>query len=703
VPLALTSCGLICWSTPSDAKITSIVIDSTTTVPGASIPYETFTGRIFGTLDPKISKNSIIQDIGLAPKGKDGGVPYTATFQITTPVSAAQRTGLMIYEVSNRGRNAIPAASSLIPGVTYAESGWQGDLLANCTTSYPCTSLGTAYTGSPSEVIQVPVAHNPDGSTITGPVYGYIANARGNTAQMTIFTTPVPYKPNSLDTKDAQFWSVASQTAAGKVGPKTQIGSSDWAWADCSTTPFPGTPDPTRICLKKGFNPSLLYQMVFTAKDPLVLGVGYAATRDFISFLRYDKTDSNGTANPIAGSVSKVIMDGVSQSASFLRGSIFYGFNQDVSGRIVSDGAWSEIDGRMLFMNSRFALPDVLLEPDMMGDEAPAWWSDYPNLARNFPPASLLDRCKASNTCPQILETFGSAEFYTEKMSPDLIGMTAVGDIPLPSNVYRYYEPSTTHGGGGGGFTYTPNPVAARGSNFAANPNPETETNNALLNDFIAYLMKGTPMPPSVYPTLAQRQLVPPTQKDVGFPNIPGFPFGGNRPLRLAEYDFGPNIDYTNQTGFATIQPPTIVRVLPTYVTKVNSDGNETAGIPSVLLQAPLGTYTGWNTVATGVFKGQDKPLTGGYYPFEETKSERMAAKDPRPSLEERYGTHAGYVCVVKTATKTNLKERFLLSADAMNLISEAEESNVLRNTTPTKDDRNRANFLCGKGVQPPA
>src|ERR1700733_10564347 len=187
-PLALTSCGLICWSAPSDAKVTSIVIDSTTTVAGASIPYETFTGRIFGTLDPKISKNSIIQDIGLAPKGKDGSVPYTATFQITTPVSAAQRTGLMIYEVSNRGRNAIPAASSLIPGVTYAESGWQGDLLANCTTSYPCTSLNTAYTGSPSEVIQVPVAHNPDGSTITGPVYGYIANASGNTAQMIVFT-----------------------------------------------------------------------------------------------------------------------------------------------------------------------------------------------------------------------------------------------------------------------------------------------------------------------------------------------------------------------------------------------------------------------------------------------------------------------------------------------------------------------------------
>jgi len=697
-------CGLICWSTPSDAGVTQIIIDSTTPVSGAPIPYETLTGRVFGELDPNSSYNNIIQDIGLAPREKNGDVQYIATFQITTPVSPAQRTGLMIYEVSNRGGTAIPAASSLISGVTYVQSGWQGDLLANCTTPYPCISLAAGpynpadVSGSPLEVLQVPVAHKADGSSITGPVYSRITNASGNTAQLIIFTSPVPYKPLSLVTSQSQFTSTTSQATDGTDGAKTQIPSSDWAWANCATTPFPGTPDPTRICMKNGFNPNLLYQMVFTAKDPLVLGVGYAATRDLISFLRYETSDDKGTANPIAGSIHKVISDGVSQSAAFLRATIFYGFNQDESRRMVSNGVWSEIDGRMLFMNSRFALPDVLLEPFMMGDEAPVWWSDFPNLARNLPPAGLLDACKASNTCPEIMESFGSAEFYTEKMSPDLIGMTAVSDIPLPPNVHRYYEPGTTHGGGAGGFTFTPNPPAVSGSNFAANPNPESDTNNALLSDFIEFLMNDRPMPPSVYPTLREHQLVPATQRDEGFPNIPGFPFGGTGQWPVLEYNFGPNIDYMNQTGFATIQPPLVERVLPTYAPTVNSDGNETAGIPSVLLQAPLGTYVGWNTIATGALEGQDTALTGAFFPFEETLAERVTAKDPRPSLEERYGTHAGYVCVVTRAADKNVSERFLLQSAATTMISEAEASNVLSGVTPTKADQDLANALCKSG-----
>ncbi|MEI9982227.1 MAG: hypothetical protein WDN69_02830 [Aliidongia sp.] len=188
--------------------------------------------------------------------------------------------------------------------------------------------------------------------------------------------------------------------------------------------------------------------MVFTAKNPLVLGTGYAATRDIISFFHNDASDSNGTANPIAGLVKKVISAGVSQSGSFIRSGIHLGFNADEQGRQVVDGAWPQIDGRQLYMNVRFALPDVITNLYMMSDEAPVWWADYPDLARHFGPEGMLDRCKASRTCPEIMETFGSLEMYDEKMSPNLIGFTAQGDIPLPQNVHRYYFPATTHGGG---------------------------------------------------------------------------------------------------------------------------------------------------------------------------------------------------------------------------------------------------------------
>ncbi|MFZ3238013.1 MAG: alpha/beta hydrolase domain-containing protein [Stellaceae bacterium] len=520
----------------------------------------------------------------------------------------------------------------------------------------------------------------------------------GNTAQLIIKSTPVPYKPLSTDTKQSKFWSVPSQSVFGVDGPKTSIPSSDWAWADCRTVPFPGTPDPTRICLKNGFNSSLLYEMVFVAKDPLVLGIGYAATRDVIAFFHHAMADDNGAANPIAGSIFKVLSIGGSQSGAFIRSGIHLGFNEDESGRQVVDGAWPQIDGRQLYLNVRFALPNVDGTLYMVGHEAPVWWADYPNKARRLPPAGMLDRCRDTKTCPLILETFGAEEFWDLLESPDLVGTTADADIPLPRNVYRYYYPGVTHGGGGGGFNFVANPPPASGCTLAANPNPESDTNNALQDDFIALLMNGTPMPPNVYPKLKQDQLVPPTQVATGFPKIPGFPFlGVYNPL--LKYDFGPQFDYMDQKGLVSIQPPIIDRVLPTYVVKVNADGNEIVGVGSVLHQAPLGTYTGWNAVATPTpgapFPGQICVNTGAFYPFGETKAERVAADDPRPSLEERYGTHAGYVCVVTAAANKSVGQRFLRSSAATTLIAQAQASNVLTDITPTPADQDIAASVC--------
>ena len=694
--------ALLGWSTPSSAAVTQVVIDSKSAVSGAPIPYTQYKGRVFGELDAADAHNAIIQDITLAPKNANGKVPYVATFQLTTPTSAASANGLLVYEVSNRGGNAIPSGASLTAGVSYVQSGWQGDRESNCATAYPCIPLNVPYTGT-SQIIQVPIARNPDGSSITGKVYGHIANATGSTAQMVIYTTPVPYKPQSLtDPARSTLWSLASQTTTGVDGPKTPLVLGvDWAWADCSTVPFPGTPDPTRVCLRNGFNSNLLYEMVFTAVDPLVLGVGYASARDVISFFHHATADSTGTANPIAGLVSKVISIGSSQSASFIRGSIFYGFNQDESGQQVVDGAWSQVDGRMLFMNARFALPDVITNLYMMGAEAPVWWGPYPNEAHGGAVESLFARCTATSTCPQIMETFGSLEMYAEKMSPDLVGMTAVADIPLPANVHRYYSPGVTHGGGGGGFTYTPNPAPSGACVYPANPNPSSDTYNALQDDFFAFIQDGTPMPPSAYPKLSQGQLVTATQANVGFPNIPGYPYQGNHLWPLMKYDFGPQVDYANQTGIMTIQPPIVDAVLPTLVPRVNVDGNEVVGVPSVNIQAPLATYTGWNTYAAGIYKGQQCALSGSSFPFVETKAQRIAAGDPRASLEERYGTHAGFVCQVTAAANKAVAQRFLRASAVATLTASAEASNVLTTGyTPTAADTMLGNFLCTMAAQ---
>jgi len=218
-------------------------------------------------------------------------------------------------------------------------------------------------------------------------------------------------------------------------------------------------------------------------------------------------------------------------------------------------------------------------------------------------------------------------------------------------------------------------------------------------------------MPPSVYPTLSKGQLVPNTKEGVGFPDIPGLPYGGNQAWPPFVYNFGPKENYDQESGVPTIQPPIIEKVLPVYAAKVNADGNEVVdGMPTVLGEAPLGTYVGWNLATTGwygpnasngpgsvgqVFAGAGN--SGGYYPFWDTKANRQAIGDPRLSLEERYGTHAGYVCVVTAAVNRAQQRRFLLPSDAQTLISQANTSNVLVANTATPADTALANSLCSQ------
>jgi hypothetical protein len=738
------------WTSPSNAYVQQIIIDSTNTanyapiplgssVTGSAVSYTIYTGRIIGALAPGNPLNAVITDINLAPTS-GGLVNYTAVFSIVTPTNPAARSGLMIHEVPNRGGNAINT-NALIAGATYVQSGWQPDLLAQCSTApvppYPCVSLSSPYgtasatypfftppTGLVDFVVQVPVAttdgNAPNGTnTITGQVYGHVCTgpagcplAAGSpptsTSHMAIQGPAfVPYQPVSTDTNQAQLWTVTSQTSSGADSAKTIIPSAQWAWSFCPSG-WPGTPNPNYICLNGAtFNPSLLYEVVYTAANPLVLGIGFAAFRDLGSFLRYGTTAPGGGSNPIAGSISTVMTVGASQSAAFIHGLIFYGFNEDEDGRIVFDGAWPQIDGRMMVMNVRWGQPNNLMYLYMGGDEAPVWWADYPNLARGLPADGMLHKCNATGTCPQILETFGSAELYSEKMAVSLCGFTCVADIPLPSNVYRYYSPGATHGGGAVSFTWaapgTLTPPA--GQSYPSDPIPLTYTNNALQAAFIGWLLNGTPMPPSAagvtYPSLASGQLVPNTQSAEGFPAIPGFPFGGNQAWPPFVYDFGPQENYDQESGIPTIQPPNIQQVLAVYAPKVDADGNETkvGGIPSVLGQAPLGTYTGWNLTSTGWYTGQVIPGAGGsgaFWPFWDTMANRISAGDPRLSLEERYGTHAGYGCVVNQAVTKAVEQRFLLVADAQALTTLAGATNVLSSLTPTTADTSLANTLCG-------
>ncbi len=369
---------------------------------------------------------------------------------------------------------------------------------------------------------------------------------------------------------------------------------------------------------------------------------------------------------------------GTSQSGNYLRSFLHLGFNQDESGRIVFDGLHPNIAARQNPMNFRFAVPGGAANLFAPGSDGIVWWSDYADAARGGPEGGLLDRCRTSETCPKIVETFGASEFWGLRASPDLVGTKADRDIPLPANVRRYYFPGVTHGGGRGGFS-SARPKPPGRCELPENPNPSADTMRALNAALVDWVVKGTPPPPSQYPRLDRGELVAPEQAALGFPSIPGVPLPDGILNPLYDYDFGPTFNARDLSGAIAIEPPVIKATLPSLATKVDADGNEIAGVASTLHQVPLGTYLGWNVTAEGFYKGTECGFAGGYVPFAKTKAERLAAGDPRLSLEERYGTHAHYVELVRAAAGRLVRDRFLLQADYDRLVAEADASEVLK------------------------
>ena len=628
------------------ARVTRIVVEHRE----LSGQYEILSGHFYGELNPKEAQNSIINDIDLAPLDARHLVAYSATFALSKPVDMSKASGVLIYSVPNRG-NGAPVVSPY--GHVSVVSGWQGDLA-------PRAGLQT---------ITVPVAAN-----ITGPVMERFIDMPLHATTLPIDTAAyvaLTYqRPVTLDTSKATLTKRKNTTAI-------PVDSKAWAFADCSSVPFPGTPDASKICVKEGFDPEFAWDLVFTAKDPLVLGIGFAATRDLNSFLRYSEKDDTGAANPVANRIKWALSQGNSQSGNFIRTFIHLGFNQDEAGRIVWNGANPHIAARQMALNFRFAVPGGAAELYQPGSEGVLWWSDYADTARHRPTAGLLDRCRASNTCPKILETFGGLEFWYLRESPNLVGTDAKADIPLPSNVRRYFFPGTTHGGGRGGFSVAP-AVPAGSCLLPPNPNPEAPTMRALMVALVDWVTKGTEPPPSRYPRLDRGELAVATKAGIGFPDIPGVPSPDGIVNAAMDFDFGPDFRYNDLSGVVTKQPPDVRGVIPTLVPKVNADGSDIGGVPSVLRQAPLGSYISWNVTARGYNKGKACGLNGSYIPFANSKTERIASGDPRLSLEERYADHAGYVTRVTAAAAQAVAERFLLPEDADAMVREAAASGVL-------------------------
>lgn len=558
---AVAALALALTAGTAQARVTRIVIDEVQPMPavaGAPIAYEQIAGRAFGELDAKLPVNAIIQDIELV-KEADGKARYVASFVIYKPVDLKQASGLMWHDVPNRGRIFPTAPQERVAGDILLASAWQGDNAGN-------TVVKPKGTLTQGQWLQLPVVRGLGGVPVTGKVFGRIVNRSGpNSQPLIVQSNPVPYQPLSLDTREAQLVSRAGENQRGEVRDERIIPSADWAWAKCdAANPFPGTPDPTQVCVKGGFDAARLYQVVFTAKDPYPLGMGFAAWRDVGEFFKTAKADDQGTPNPLAGAVRHSIGRGISQSGNFLRGWLHLGFNQSEAGKPVHDGLWPIIAGRRIALNFRWAQPDGVLELYQAGSEGPQWWLPAPDAVRGHPSAGILGRCMATNTCPKIVEHFGSAEVWALKLTPEWVGTDGKADLPLPDTVRRYYIASSNHGGGAGGFdTSIPGAglptvgATCPGNNFGrallpANPVPHTHTVNAIRAHFRAWVTQGKTPPPSVYPRLADGTLAEANKAAIGFPTLP--PLRATLPepdfiMPVHDYDWGPQFDAVDGSG----------------------------------------------------------------------------------------------------------------------------------------------------------
>jgi len=592
--------------------------------------YEFLRGTFYGEVDPSDPRHAGIVNLGHAPRNARGHVEYSTTVEIYRPIDMGKWNRAIFHTVPNRGGAGAGDRALMEMGFALVRVGWQGDIASTDRNIVPA----------------LPVAHNADGSPIVGPAleeFIFGNDDRVSTGRLT-------YPTSTLDASKATL-TVRRTLDSPRETP-----------ADMRLT-FTGERE-VSIERPAGYDAGAIYELVYPAKDPIVMGLGFAAMRDAISFLRYDQADDRGTPNPLAsnGLPQVAISLGISQSGRYQRDMLYQGFNEDVNGRIVFDGIQPHIAGsRLTFTNYQFAQPGRWQKQHedhfYPGDQFPFTYVTMrdPISGRTD---GLLERCSRTNTCPKIVHSDGEAEIWQARSS--LVVTDPVGNaIQLPDNVRAYVMAGTRHGGGRGVYREEP-------AGICQNPNspmPISQSMTALSVALYHWVVDGTPPPPSMFPTVQNGGLVP--AKDLAFPHIPGVAYSGKyNPLRVRD--------------FSTI-PPKSGDAYTVLVGRVDADGNMFDGIRHPNLQAPIGTYTGWNLRRAGYGEGDQCAGSGSFIPFAATRAERMASHDPRLSLEERYPTHRDYVSAVKRAADDMVRRRLLLPADAADIVRAAEESSVRR------------------------
>ena len=660
---------------PSDARLVRLVVEQRTAfVGGASWgsagPYELLRGTAFMEVDPRDPRNSLIVDLENAPRNARGMVEFTTQFAIAKPVDMQRSNHKIFHAVNNRGNNLegllTSTTQSQIAGTTagYAfsqgyvvvDAGWEGDLVP-----------------APTRLVaNLPRASMPNGAAILGAMrYEYSDRANGSfTTNLEGTAGFLSYEASDLNTANATF-----TVADSPYGPKTLIPSNRWAFGTCPTGQASLVASSVDLCYFNGFDNTKIYELIYQAKNPIVMGLGFATTRDFASFLRYQAADDAGNPNPLGPGITRAYAAGGSQTGGYLRDYIYLGFNEDESARKVFDGIIPWIAGTdRVFINVRFADPNTYSEQDRQHNYLQTSYPPFTYAVTTDPLSGITDGIlKRPQTDPLVMQVDSQSEFWQLHGSLNVVnGAGSPVSIPatpvytmsgtphtpllrqLPGARHQARRHCVRYGTPASGITwYRCGPPCATWTRGRAGRRRSEQLSE----------LAGRNASES-----KRRRRRLPADSNVSFPTV---------------YDtyellnFGPQ--FGSLGGILTIQPPLNG---PSYTILVPEDGsgrNRFAGVHQIDSRVPVGTSNGWN-VRTPAHRGPNLcVLTGSYFPFSTTTAERILTNDPRRSLEERYGDHAGFVKAVKFAAVDLINQRFLLPEDANQVAIAAFVSSVLR------------------------
>ncbi len=655
---------VVLMAAPLSAEVVRIEVQSRSDLVGGQPfgpagPYEKISGKIFFAVDPALPANRIVTDVDRAPRNAAGKVEFSSDFFLIKPKRIERGNGAVLYEVSNRGGkgmlgffnhatgSADPSAPAdfgdgflLKQGFTLLWVGWQFDVPQRA-------GLVRVYPPTASE----------NGRAIRGVV-------------RSDFVVTEKELDHSLADRDHKAYAVVDPDSPENVmtvrdsveGARRVVPRDQWGFARAQDGNR--VADSTRVYLAAKFEPGKIYEVVYTAQNPPLVGLGPAAIRDVISMLKYTSNDALSTLSIPAGAINRALAFGISQSGRFLRTYLYYGFNRDESNRKVFDGVIAHVAGagRGSF-NHRFAQPSRDGHP-YLNFFYPTDIFPFTDVAQRDPESGatdgLLTHAGAPELLPKIFYTNSEYEYWGRAAS--LIHTTIDGsaDAPLMDNVRIYLLTAGQHGPA----AFPPGQTIGQQRN---NPLDYRWAMKALLLAMDRWTANGTLPPPSRYPRVADGTLVPPDR--LRFPKVAGVTTttDGHRAYRA---DYGPRFA---TEGIVTQEPPRIGTAFPILVPQVDADGNGVAGVRMPELAVPLATYTGWN-----LFNDRSGPtsvlssMQGSYIPIPRTSADRRRTNDPRASLDERYRDKDQYIGLVTKAGLELIDQGFLLAEDLAVVVKNA-------------------------------